>query len=62
MIGIVRGLITLALLVLFIALVAWAWSDRRKKTFDSMARMALEDEDPAPSNTGAPKKIEGKRP
>jgi cytochrome c oxidase cbb3-type subunit 4 len=61
-IGILRGLITLVLLLLFIALVVWAWSDRRKKTFDSMARMALEDEDPAPSNTGAPKKIEGKRP
>lgn len=46
MIGIVRGLITLTLLLLFISLVAWAWSDRRKKTFETMARMALDDDDP----------------
>ncbi len=50
MIGIVRGLITLVLLLLFIALVAWAWSDRRKKTFEAMARMALDDDDPASSS------------
>ena len=49
MIGIVRGLITLVLLLLFIALVAWAWSDRRKKTFETMARMALDDDDPVQS-------------
>ena len=48
MIGIVRGLITVALLVLFVILVAWAWSGRRKQLFDSMARMPLEeDADPA---------------
>lgn len=50
MIGILRGLITLALLLLFIALVVWAWSDRRKKTFDAMARMALDDDAPASSS------------
>jgi cytochrome c oxidase cbb3-type subunit 4 len=49
-IGILRGLITLALLLLFIALVVWAWSDRRKKTFDAMARMALDDDAPVPSS------------
>jgi cytochrome c oxidase cbb3-type subunit 4 len=49
-IGILRGLITLALLLLFVALVVWAWSDRRKKTFDAMARMALDDDAPASSN------------
>jgi cytochrome c oxidase cbb3-type subunit 4 len=49
MIGIVRGLITVALLILFVMLVAWAWSGRRKQLFDSMARMPLEeDADPAP--------------
>jgi len=44
MIGIVRGLVTLALLVLFLMLVAWAWSGRRKKLFDSMARIPLEED------------------
>ena len=44
MIGIVRGLITVALLILFLMLVAWAWSGRRKKLFDSMARMPLEED------------------
>jgi len=44
MIGIVRGIITVALLVLFLILVAWAWSGRRKQLFDSMARMPLEED------------------
>ena len=47
MIGIVRGVITLVLMVLFIALIVWAWSGRRKNLFDAMARMPLE-EDAAP--------------
>ena len=44
MIGTVRGLVTVALLLLFIILVVWAWSGRRKKLFDSMARMPLEED------------------
>ncbi len=48
MIGILRGVITLVLLILFIMMVLWAWSGRRKELFDSMARMPLdEDEGPA---------------
>jgi cytochrome c oxidase cbb3-type subunit 4 len=58
-IGTVRGLITLALLLLFIALIAWAWSDRRKKTFDAMARMALDDDSDEGSKTAS--QTEGKR-
>jgi cytochrome c oxidase cbb3-type subunit 4 len=50
MIGILRGVITLALMFLFIRLVIWAWSDRRKELFDSMSRIPLdEDADPPPS-------------
>ena len=45
-IGTVRGLITLALFVAFIALVIWAWSKRRKADFDELARMPLEDDPP----------------
>jgi cbb3-type cytochrome oxidase subunit 3 len=43
MIGLVRGLITLTLMLLFIAYTVWAWSRSRKDTFDSMARMPLDD-------------------
>jgi cytochrome c oxidase cbb3-type subunit IV len=37
--GTVRGLVTLALMLAFIGLVAWAWSRRRKAHFDEMAQM-----------------------
>ena len=54
MIGIVRGLVTVALLVLFIVLVVWAWSGRRKQLFDSMARMPLEEDvDPTKPESGS---------
>jgi cytochrome c oxidase cbb3-type subunit 4 len=43
-IGTVRGLITLALLIAFVAIVAWAWSKRRKPDFDAMARLPLEED------------------
>ena len=46
-IGTVRGLITVALLIAFIALVLWAYSKRRKADFDELARMPLEDDSPA---------------
>jgi cytochrome c oxidase cbb3-type subunit 4 len=46
-IGTVRGLVTLALLIAFVALVIWAWSKRRKADFDKLARMPLEDDPPA---------------
>ena len=37
-----------SLLVLFISLVVWAWSKRRRADFDAAARLPLEDEGPAP--------------
>ena len=51
-IGTVRGLITLALFVAFVALVFWAFSKRRKAEFDKLARMPLED-DPQPKDPGS---------
>lgn len=39
-----RGLITVALLVLFVRLTVWAWSARRKPTFDALARLPLVDD------------------
>jgi cytochrome c oxidase cbb3-type subunit 4 len=44
MIGLVRGMITLSLLLLFIGLFVWAWSSRRKDLFERMAQLPLEDE------------------
>jgi cytochrome c oxidase cbb3-type subunit IV len=43
-IGIFRGLITLVLLLAFIALVVSVWSRRRSAEFESAARLPLEDE------------------
>ena len=47
-IGTIRGIVTALLLVLFVWLVAWAWSRRRAPLFDAAARVPLEDEDDTP--------------
>jgi cytochrome c oxidase cbb3-type subunit 4 len=39
-----RGLMTGALLLLFLWLVAWAWSRSRRDDFEAAARLPLEDE------------------
>ena len=44
-IGTVRGLITGALIVLFLALVVWAYSSKLKEQFDRAARTALDADD-----------------
>lgn len=41
-----RGLVTVVIMVAFLAIWAWAWSKRRKKDFDKLASMPLEDEAP----------------
>lgn len=38
-----RGIVTGVLLVLFIALIIWAWSSRRREQFEAAARLPLED-------------------
>jgi cytochrome c oxidase cbb3-type subunit 4 len=40
------GLVTGALLVCFLAGVAWAWSGRRARDFDEAARLPLDDGEP----------------
>ena len=47
MIGTVRGVITLILMLLFIAVTIRTWSRSRKESFESMARLPLEDDDKA---------------
>ena len=49
--GTVRGLVTLALMLAFIGLVAWAYSRRRKAHFDEMAQMPFREA--PPQNKGA---------
>ena len=38
------GIVTLLLMLLFLAGWAWAWSPRRKAAFDAAARMPLDDD------------------
>ena len=45
--SLIRGLVTLTLLILFLCLTVWAWSARRKPLFDAMARLPLEDQETA---------------
>lgn len=40
----VTGLVTLALILVFIAICVWAWSKRRKSDFEAAARLPLDDE------------------
>jgi len=47
----VRGLITLALLILFIWLVIWAYSKKRTATFNEAANLPFADETKAAANT-----------
>jgi len=39
-----HGYWTLVLLVLFIAIIIWAWSSKRKKEFDELANLPLDEE------------------
>lgn len=45
--GFLHGLWTALLLVIFAAIVAWAWSGRRKRDFDEAARLPLEEDEPS---------------
>ena len=44
-----RVAITVLTFVIFIAIVVWAWSGRRRQEFDEAARMALDDDDGEPT-------------
>ena len=39
-----RAWLTLVMLVVFVGIVAWAYSSKRKKQFDEAARSVLEDD------------------
>ena len=52
--GILRGVITLVLMILFIVYSAWAWSNAPKNTFDAMSRLPLEDDEHADDGDSRP--------
>ena len=41
--GLLHGLWTAAMIAVFAAIVAWAWSGRRKRDFDEAARLPLDE-------------------
>lgn len=43
--GTFRGIVTLVILVLFVGIVVWAYSSRRKKQFDEAANLVFDDDE-----------------
>jgi cytochrome c oxidase cbb3-type subunit 4 len=50
-IGLVRGLITAILLILFIGLWLWSWSKKRYAEYDAASQLPLEDDSQPPSGS-----------
>jgi len=50
----IHSIWTVLLFITFIGIVIWAWSGKRKKSFDEAAHLPLEDDDVAakPSKSG----------
>jgi cytochrome c oxidase cbb3-type subunit 4 len=47
----IRGVLTIVLIIAFLGLVIWAWSGKRKETFDKLSQVPLEEDDgQAPEN------------
>ena len=46
-INLVRSLITALLFIVFIGIVLWAWSARRRTDFEAAARLPLDDDQAA---------------
>ena len=59
--GFLHGLWTAILLAVFVAIVAWAWSGRRKKDFDEAARLPLEEDAADAADPAAPTEARGAR-
>jgi cytochrome c oxidase cbb3-type subunit IV len=43
--GLVQGLLTILLMVLFVGIVVWAYSSRQKKRFDEASMLPFADDD-----------------
>ncbi len=44
LLGTLSGAFTAVLILLFVGLVAWAWSSKRRASFDASARLPLEED------------------
>ena len=42
--GLISGILTALLIVIFVGIWIWAWSSQNKEIFDSMAQLPLEDQ------------------
>ncbi len=42
----ISGIFIILMMILFLGVVYWAWSDRQQPTFDRMAQLPLEDDEP----------------
>jgi len=47
---------TVVMLLVFVGIIVWAWSSKRKKAFDEAARIPLEDEDEVTQGASGDKK------
>jgi len=47
--GVASSATTLIMLVVFVGIVAWAWSSKRSAAFDAAARAPLEEDDVPPA-------------
>jgi cytochrome c oxidase cbb3-type subunit 4 len=54
--GHLSGVVTAVLLLAFIGIVLWAWSGRRRATYEAAARLPLE-EDPPVSTTSIKERL-----
>lgn len=50
--SLVRGIITLVLMLAFITLVVWLYSKRHKHAYDYAARLPLEEDEPSGNQDG----------
>lgn len=48
-VGVIRGLITAILIILFVGIWAWSWSRKRRKDFDAAAQLPLDDDSRPPA-------------
>lgn len=44
--GLLSGIVTIVLMLIFLGIWFWAWRPRHRRTFERLARMPLEDLDP----------------
>ena len=49
--SLMQSIWTLVVLVLFIGIVIWAWSSKRKKEFDEAANIPFDEDDRPPETT-----------